>query len=147
MDDHTRTLWEILSFYPLNPSVFAIKGFCVLGWPNQRLTPDLHEWPLSQNILSLRPPVQGHGLRPRNEPPAGPGVALGSSREKVTVQWRNSGIQQFSRYEEGGSGAGRGGAVGTRWTLFGQGAIWDRLGEAAQMFSGQRLDGSLTPGA
>lgn len=115
MDDRTRTLWEILSFYPLNPSVFAIKGFCVLGWPNRRQTPDPHEWPLSQNILSLRPPAQGHGLRPRNEPPAGPGVALGSAQEKVTVQWRNSGIQQFSRHEEGGSGAGRGGA--SRHTL------------------------------
>lgn len=35
--------------------------------------------------------------------------------------------------------------VGTRWTLFGWGAVWDRLGEAAQRFSGQRLDGFPQP--
>lgn len=63
-----------------------------------------------ENILSLRPLVQGHGLCPQNEPPAGPGVPLGSAQEKVTVQWRNSRIQRFSRHEEGGSGTGPGGA-------------------------------------
>lgn len=30
--------------------------------------------------------------------------------------------------------------VGTCWTLFGWGAVWDRLGEMAQRFSDQRLD-------
>ena len=43
----TGHLCEILSFYPLNPSVSAIKGFRVLGWPKRRLTPDPHEWPPS----------------------------------------------------------------------------------------------------
>lgn len=30
--------------------------------------------------------------------------------------------------------------VGTRWTLFGWGVVWDKLGEVAQRFSGQRLN-------
>lgn len=146
MDDCTRTLWEILSFYPLNPSVFAIKRFCVLGWPNRRLTPDLHEWPLSQNILSLRPPVQGHGLRLGMSPLLGQVWLLAPPRRRSQC---NGGIQGFSNFHGMRRGAvvqAVGEQVGTRWTLFGQGAVWDRLGEAAQRFSGQRLDGSLTPG-
>ena len=81
-----------------------------------------------ENILSLRPPVQGHGLCPLNEPPAGPGVPLGSAQEKVTVQWRNSRIQRFSWHEEGGS-AGRGGA--SRHTLD---PLWlgGRVGQAGR---------------
>ena len=74
-------------------------------------------------------PSPGSRAPPRNEPPAGPGVALGSAQEKVTVQWRNSGIQQFSRYEEGGSGAGCGGA--SRHTLD---PLWPggRVGQAGR---------------